>query len=131
MKCERYYYNETTKEYRLLYGVGQANLLAYLTQSGFRDWKFYGFVQNESSNWFSGITLEGTDMVPVWGATSMKVESEELVKEALQIAAGKTEILCFHGRDNSSFMRRLSPVEFESCNLTSYKKVDSDLFYNS
>ena len=108
---------------------GNANLIAYLTK-GFRGWQLFGFVKDETEQ--LGITLGGDTIVPVYGTKeSNTCQSDQEDKEQEQIDAGKTSILLFYGTDNYSVMRRVSPEEFESMELTRFIKKPSDLFYNS
>lgn len=132
MRTERYIMEETTEGIKsfMLYGEGLANTLAYML-CGFRDWNCYGLVKIRGPHNF-GTDVDGVPMCAVYGKReSLTVESEEMEKEQAQIDAGKTAIILFHGSDNISYMRRMTPEEFDALVLYEHSAQKEDLFYNS
>lgn len=133
MRTQRYIIENTTEGVKtfLLYGVGLANTLAYMLE-GFRDWNCYGLVKISGDQHHFGTNVEGVEMCAVYGKReSLVVESEEAEKEREQIKSGKVAIILFYGSDNISYMRRMTPEEFDNLVLMEFVDEKDDLFYNS
>jgi hypothetical protein len=130
MTLECPYFEYTDGSYVRHMGKGPANMLAYLAK-GFRGWQLFGFVKEEDS--FIGFPLGETAIIPVYGTRNeIRLQSDDdPEKEQKQIDEGKTAILCFYGTDNCSYMRRLTPEEFDTLKLTRFSLQTTDLFYNS
>lgn len=112
------------------YGRGDVNMLVYLLQP-FRDgWELFGLIHSEET--YMGFEMEEFSLVSVFGKREELVDqSDEVEKEKEQIAAGKTAIVLFYGTDNSSYMRRMTPEEYDKLQLITYRREKDDLYYNS
>lgn len=122
---------------KLMYGSGLANSLAYM-MSGFRGWELHGLVMTHPDHAIGvevdrqGATTNAVYMCALYGNRDcMTVESEEFVKECKQIEDGKTAIILFRGIDNTSYMRRMRPDEYDRMVIREYIACADDLFYNS
>lgn len=130
MKTKRWSVDPTNPDKSILhYGVGLVNTLSYLLK-GFRGWQCFGIVVNNSEYEF-GVEIEGKDIVAVYGTRFSNQEEADDPKELEQIQEGKTAVVLFLGDDNTSYMRRMTPEEYDDLAITFYEHRPTDLFYNS
>lgn len=126
--------DRTTNEgCELAYGQGLVNSIAYLLE-GFRGWQCYGIVPVKGEDyWGLGLQVEDMRICAVYGNRhSVREESDANPGvEQAQIDAGKTAIILFYGMDNTSYMRRMTPEQFDKYSVTWFDKQPDDLFYNS
>lgn len=114
----------------MLYGRDLANILLYLLEPFREGWTLFGLIHSEEE--YLGAKVEEFSLVSVFGSREeLRTHSDEVNREEEQIAAGKTAIVLFYGTDNSSFMRRMTPEEYDKLDLITFKQQESDLFYNS
>lgn len=119
------------KNYKLLYGDGLANSLSFML-AGFRGWQCYGLVKIADHMHSFGVDVGGVPMCAVYGSNYEPwYQSDNPTKEECQISMGNLAIVLFHGIDNESWMRRMTPEEFETLALSHYEPMVDDLFYNS
>lgn len=126
MKTRRYVVQDGRTE--LLYGSGLVNSLAYLLE-GFRGWCCYGIVIEHRG---IGLRVEDRSICAVYGIReSVRIESDEAEREQAMIDCGETAVVLFYGIDNSSYMRRMTPNQFDLYSVSEYRYEPGDLFYNS
>lgn len=112
------------------YGMGTANLLLYLLEPFRENWTLIGLIHSDEE--YLGVKIEEYSLVSVFGnRDAPKCHSDEINREQSQIDAGKTAIVLFYGTDNSSYMRRMTPEEYDKLELIRYTQHKDDLFYNS
>jgi len=98
---------------------------------GFRHWKFHGFVINEDDYKF-GLTLDDKNLLSVYSKQdSITTESDSEEKEQGLIDKGYSSIILFYGKDNTSYMRRFLPEEYNQLEIEYYRFQPNDLYYNS
>lgn len=112
------------------YGMGLANSLLYLLEPFREGWTLFGLIHSEEE--YLGAKVEEFSLVSVFGSREeLRTHSDEVNREEEQIAAGKTAIVLFYGTDNSSFMRRMTPEEYDKLELFTFRQEKDDLYYNS
>ena len=106
------------------------SIISYMC-SDFRHWKFHGFVINENDYKF-GLNLDNKNLLSVYSKQySIITESDSEEKEQGLIDKGYTSIILFHGVDNTSYMRRFLPEEYNQLEIEYYRFQSNDLYYNS
>ena len=113
------------------YGLEAANSVVYMTER-FRDFDNLGLIKASGHAEHIGTKVDGVSLCGFHGCrNSLTVQSdcEQIEKE--QIAAGRTAVLVFYGNDNTSYMRRITPDEYDNLVITEYIHQDDDLYYNS
>lgn len=112
------------------YGRGDVNTLLYLLEPFREGWSLIGLIHSELH--YMGLKMDDFSLVSVFGKRYEPVDQSDAVeKEKEQIAAGKTAIVLFYGTDNSSYMRRMTPEEYDELELITYRQEKDDLYYNS
>ena len=112
------------------YGRGDVNTLIYLLQPFRAGWELFGLIHSEEE--YMGLKMEEYSLVSVFGKREELGDQSDCVEEEKrQIAAGKTAIVLFYGTDNSSYMRRMTPEEYDNLELLTYRQEKDDLYYNS
>ena len=117
-------------------------IISYM-EDGFKEWSFLGWIEIDTREAWFGISLGGNgswhdakerpQICTVFGKKKCrKICSEDIEKEQEQIIIeNKSSIILFYGSDNTSYMRRMTPEEYEKGNLDIYIREDKDLYYNS
>ena len=112
------------------YGTGTVNMLLYLLEPFRKGWTLFGLTHSDEE--YLGLKIEEYSLVSVFGKRyAPECHSDWEDKEQVQIDAGKTAIVLFYGTDNSSYMRRMTPEEYDKLELIRYTQEKDDLFYNS
>ena len=134
MKIKRYtpiYKDGKWVDSTMHYGRGDANTLTYLLD-GFREgWSLIGLIQTEEE--YLGVKIDGYSLISVYGKRhEPELQSDDSTeREQSQVDDGKTAIVLFYGTDNSSYMRRMTPEEYDTLELITFRYEKDDLFYNS
>ena len=116
---------------------------AYITK-GFCGWTFYGFTSFAPGEYNFGVSrylditrelysdnVAGVCAIYATRHCITEESDDALGVELAQITAGKTAIMIFYGCDNISYMRRMTPEEFDVYEIPLFKLEKDDLYYNS
>lgn len=113
----------------LIYGRGAASALAYMLE-GFLDWQCYGILRIAGPHNF-GIELDGIPVCAVYGSMSALDLVADDPREGPQIESGLTAAILFRGINGSSYVRRMTPDQFDDLVIADFKQEADDLYYNS
>lgn len=118
-------------------GTRRANALATIT-GGFRDWELIGLVSelDEGDDW-EPIGVEVDEQSAATNSISMCAvyvkrnaptpESSDHYTEQTLIDDGNTAIILFRGSDKVSWMRRMTPEQYDRTVIVLFKLNDDDL----
>ena len=129
-RCTHIYDGDKWIDTTMHYGVGKVNTLLYLLEPFRVGWELIGLIHSEQE--YLGVSIGGFSLVSVFGKRhAPETHSDWIEKEQEQIDAGNLAIVLFYGTDNTSWMRRMTPEEYDKLELVTYQPKDIDLFYNS